>query len=177
MRKLIFAITLMRITSQRQGARESRRSMRPHRRAREFLWQKDDALENSWVAHPGAQYGTQSVQAASATTRRFMGSRLPAVPGGIREAEERTGPSSAHLARTYDVSQATISADCQSTATDHRTVPTDRRWFARRRGPVGTHPDLREFRSSIRHVRRPAIDEKSGPLTGFHAVGGSLSTP
>jgi hypothetical protein len=25
-------------------------------------------------------------------------------------------------------------------ATDHRTVPTDRRWFVRRRGLVGTHP-------------------------------------
>jgi hypothetical protein len=44
-------------------------------------------------------------------------------------------------------------------------------------GPGRYPPDRREFRSFIRDVRgtlKP-VDEKSGPLIGFHAVGGSLT--
>jgi hypothetical protein len=68
------------------------------------------------------------VQAASATTRRFMGSRPPAVPGARHISPARTTSRRPRFQQTV------------GRATDHRTVPTDRRWFVRHRGLVGTHP-------------------------------------
>ena len=78
--------------------------------------------------------------------------------GCAREAPENPKGGQARAreirpART--TSRRPRSADCRSTATDRRTVPTDRRQFARRRGPVGTHPTAENFRPSIRDVRAP----------------------
>jgi hypothetical protein len=61
------------------------------------------------LLRPGTQYGTQSVQAALGNpTRRFMGSRPPAVPGRHQRIARAGRLELGRSARTYDLSQATI---------------------------------------------------------------------
>ena len=131
-----------RIWAHRSTLRESSVALRRLRRARKFLWQRDTGTPRELMGSPpGAQYGTPE-RAGCPRQGDLQVHGLTAAGCARKRPEKRTsGQARARrISPARTTSRRPRSADCRSTATDHRTVPTDRRWFVRRRGLVGTHP-------------------------------------